>query len=369
FDAVDSAGDVRVVCPSAAPVTTFGDLSPEWVLAIDARTTLAPSEFELGVNAFESSQAPAPMVLVIATERGGRVLGPNAALCVGGALRRQAMSMNFFPGLGITSYQATVDPVALSPKTLEVFGAALELGQLTGGALDVTIAPLVEAWGFGPDGVATTAPEAEQLAALVETVGLDKLTLDAEAGTLRKSVPDLYCDLSSLAKGYAVDRVLERLLADGFDDVLVEIGGEVRTSGRNVEGAPWRLGIESPFAVPGQVQRVLSLENEALATSGDYRSYREIDGRRVSHLIDPRTGLPVEHKVASVSVVAPTCMRADALATALMVMGEDEGFELAEREGVAALFLVRDGESFAEKTTTEFQSRFPAGPAGSPAAP
>ncbi|MEO1083143.1 MAG: FAD:protein FMN transferase, partial [Acidobacteriota bacterium] len=119
----------------------------------------------------------------------------------------------------------------------------------------------------------------------------------------------------------------------------------------------------------GQVQRVLPLEDEALATSGDYRNYREIDGRRVSHLIDPRTGLPIEHKVASVSVVAPTCMRADALATALMVMGEEEGFELAEREGVAALFLVREGETFAEKATTVFQARFPAPSSGAPANP
>ncbi|MEM9382736.1 MAG: hypothetical protein AAGB93_22475 [Planctomycetota bacterium] len=148
FDAVDSAGDVRVVCPSAAPVTTFGDLSPEWVLAIDARTTLAPSEFELGVNAFESSQAPAPMVLVIGTERGGRVLGPNAALCVGGALRRQAMSMNFFPGLGITSYQATVDPVALGalPGDTLLFQGwrstpSIGAGPATTSALAVTFTP------------------------------------------------------------------------------------------------------------------------------------------------------------------------------------------------------------------------------------
>ncbi|MEO1084165.1 MAG: FAD:protein FMN transferase, partial [Acidobacteriota bacterium] len=122
--------------------------------------------------------------------------------------------------LSVFNAEASVEPVALSPKTLEVFGAALELGELTGGALDVTIAPLVKAWGFGPDGVATTAPEADQLAELIESVGLDKLTLDADAGTLQKTVPDLYCDLSSLAKGYGVDRVLERLRLEGFEDIL-----------------------------------------------------------------------------------------------------------------------------------------------------
>ncbi|MEM1180345.1 MAG: FAD:protein FMN transferase [Acidobacteriota bacterium] len=254
----------------------------------------------------------------------------------------------------------TSDPVPLSPPTVEVFKAALELGELTAGALDVTLAPLVKAWGFGPDGLATTAPAADELEALLASVGIDKLTLDPAAGTLSKSDPNLYCDLSSLAKGYGVDRVLDRLRETGFSNVLVEIGGEVRTAGHNRDGEPWRLGIESPFALRGQVQRVLPLVDEALATSGDYRNYREIDGRRVSHLIDPRNGQPIEHQVASVSVVAPSCIRADALATALMVMGEEEGFDLAEREGVAALFLIRDGDAFVEKATTQFRARFPA---------
>ena len=256
--------------------------------------------------------------------------------------------------------QQTVEPIAVSPQTLEVFTAAVELAELTGGALDITVGPLVEAWGFGPSGVGGTAPADAALEEMLARVGYDKLRLDAEAGTITKTVPDLDCDLSSLAKGYGVDRVLERLVAEGFDHVLVEIGGEVRTAGQNLSGEPWRLGIERPMASRGEVQRVVALENESLATSGDYRQYREVDGRRVSHLLDPRTGRPIEHRVASVSVVDSTCMRADALATALMVLGEEEGFDVAEAQGVAALFLVRDGEGYREKVTSTFEQRFPA---------
>ncbi len=243
----------------------------------------------------------------------------------------------------------------VSSSTFEVVSAALEVAEITGGAYDVTVGPLVNAWGFGAKGD-LPGPSDEEIRRLVDSVGYAKLELDADASALRKQRGDLYCDLSSIAKGYAVDRVAEALLAAGFDDVWVEVGGEVRAAGRNAEGRVWRLGIERPNLKPGALQRIVPLDGAAVATSGDYRNYRELNGARISHIIDPRTGWPVHHRLASVSVVHPRCMIADALATALMVLGPDEGRELARRENLAVLFLVREGEDYREIMTPAFKA-------------
>lgn len=250
---------------------------------------------------------------------------------------------------------AETTPFALSAATLAVISEALETSRLTGGALDVTIAPLVNAWGFGPE---TSTPEltADEVAALLEQIGSDRLELDFEAGTVSKEAGDLSCDLSSVAKGYGVDRLAEALSSRGLTDFWVEVGGEVRAAGRNGEGRIWRLGIERPRFEPGAVQRIIPLADAAVATSGDYRNYRERNGVRFSHIIDPRTGWPIRHELASVTVVHPRCTTADALATALMVLGPEEGWELAEREDLAVLFLVRDGEGFSERTTPRFEA-------------
>ncbi len=246
-------------------------------------------------------------------------------------------------------------PFAISDSTFEVMSEALEIGELTGGALDVTVGPLVNAWGFGAE---SSAPELgeQQIAELLERIGFHRLELDADARTVRKLRPDLYCDLSSIAKGHAVDRVAEALAAEGFSDVWVEVGGEVRASGSNAEGKTWRLGIERPRLEPGMLQRIVPLDDASVATSGDYRNYRERDGVRFSHIIDPRTGWPIRHRLTSVSVVHPRCMVADALATALLVLGPEEGMELARREDLAVLFLLRDGESFTELMTPRFET-------------
>ncbi len=261
-------------------------------------------------------------------------------------------------------------PFPVSPETLEVVSAALEVARLTGGAYDITIGPLVNAWGFGA-GADLLDLSDHDIRRLVDSVGYAKLGLDPVASALRKQRPDLSCDLSSIAKGYAVDRVWEALVAAGLPNVWVEVGGEVRAAGNNSEGRVWRLGIERPVlearAVSqsrrgGGLQRILPLSDAAVATSGDYRNYRERGGVRISHIIDPRSGLPVDHRLASVSVVHQRCMIADALATALMVLGPEEGLELALREDLAVLFLVRDGEAFSEMMTPGFEqlSRRPA---------
>ena len=250
---------------------------------------------------------------------------------------------------------AETTPFAVSAATFAVVDAALGVARLTGGAYDVTVGPLVAAWGFGSEG-RQPDPDDEAIRRLLDSVGYTKVEADAEASTLRKLRGDLSCDLSSIAKGYAVDRVAETLLAAGLSDVWVEVGGEVRAAGRNAEGRVWRLGIERPQLEPGALQRIVPLDGAAAATSGDYRNYREVDGARISHIIDPRSGAPVRHRLASVSVVHPQCMIADALATGLMVLGEDEGWELAQREGLAVLFLVRDGAGFREIMTPAFEA-------------
>lgn len=254
-------------------------------------------------------------------------------------------------------------PFPVSADTFEVFRHARRLGELTAGALDVTVAPLVDAWGFGPVEPDLFPPDAERLSRAREHVGYAGIELDAAAPALRKADPAIKADLSAVAKGYGVDRVSAALRGAGFDRYLVEVGGEIVAAGTNHLDRPWRIGIESP-AAGGGIQRVVPLRDRAMATSGDYRNRREVEGGWVSHTIDPRTGRPVEHRLASVSVVADRCVVADGLATALEVLGPDDGYALAVEQGWAALFLVRgDDGAIAEHATPAFSALVEASPA------
>ena len=259
---------------------------------------------------------------------------------------------------------ASAEPFPVSAETLEVFRHARAISQATGGAFDITVGPLVAAWGFGASGLDPTSEEASiptetEIEALRSRLGRHMIELNEEASTIAKHIPEVHCDLSAIAKGYAVDRAADALAAMGFENYLVELGGEIRTAGRNEEGTPWRIAIERPQTAGREPHRLLPLDEMALATSGDYRNFYEKDGRRFSHTIDPRTGRPVNHRLASVSVFDALCVRADGYATALMVLGEDEGFRFAVENNLAALFLVRDGtDGFDEKTTPAFEEYF-----------
>ena len=249
----------------------------------------------------------------------------------------------------------STEPFPVSADTLAVFRHALEISALTGGAFDVTVAPLVDAWGFGPAGRPAAFPDGAEIERLRARVGYRQLAVDAAASTIRKSHAAVSADLSALAKGYAVDEVAELLLAEGIESFLVEVGGEVRAGGRSARGDAWRVGIERPAPGPPALQRQLALRDRALATSGDYRNYHELDGRRLPHAIDPRSGRPVAHGLASASVIDPLCVRADALATALEVLGPDEGFALAAANGWAALLVVRQPDgTLHERETPAF---------------
>ncbi|MFO1317653.1 MAG: FAD:protein FMN transferase [Burkholderiales bacterium] len=248
----------------------------------------------------------------------------------------------------------SVAPFALSADTLAVLALAQEVSAATDGAFDVTVAPAVDAWGFGPTKVARVVA-GDELAALAPRVGWRMLALDPRSGTAAKARPDVRADLSGIAKGWAVDRAAAALDAQGIADYMVEAGGEVRTRGRNAAGQPWQIAIERPDAEPQRAHRIVPLSGLAMATSGDYRIWFERDGTRYCHEIDPVTARPVAHGLASVSVVARDCGYADAMATGLFVLGPERGFALAQRQGIAAHFIVRDGRGgFRDVPTAAF---------------
>jgi len=245
----------------------------------------------------------------------------------------------------------------VSPETATVFLRAREISEATDGAFDVTVGPLVDAWGFGPPGPQPTAPSEADIAGLLTTVGFEQIEIDGLTPAIRKTHVDVRSDLSAVAKGYAVDRVADLLDRSGYNAYLVEIGGEIRTRGHRAGGQPWRVGIEQPTDGPFSLRRVIELSDASLATSGDYRNYIENNGVRISHTIDPRTGQPVTHSLASVSVIDALCVRADALATALEVLGPNEAYALASERGWAALLIIRDeGGTYRERSTPAFSA-------------
>jgi thiamine biosynthesis lipoprotein len=247
-------------------------------------------------------------------------------------------------------------PFAVAPETFAVLEIAQEASARSGGAFDATVLPLVDAWGFGAAERSGAPPSTQVLAALRAQVGYEKLVLDPARSTVAKSVPGLRCDLSAVAKGYAVDLLAERLIDLGHTSFLVELGGELRGKGRRPEGRAWRVAIEEPDVAGRRVHRIVTLEDLALATSGDYRNYYEVEGRRVSHTLDPRTGSPITHSLASVTVVHPSAAWADAWATALTVLGPEAGYALAQKEGLPAYFLVRRPEGgFEPRMTPAFE--------------
>lgn len=249
----------------------------------------------------------------------------------------------------------SLEPFAISLETFEVLRWSVEVGAVTGGALDVTIGPLVDAWGFGPGGPRTPLPTNEEIARLREAIGPGQLELNPRALTVRKTRPEVRCDLSSVVPGYATDRLWTDLADRGFTDFLVDVGGEVRTRGRNEGGEPWQVAIERPQPQGHAIQRIVPISNLAITTAGDYRKYREVEGQRVTHILDPRTGRPLTHRLASVTVIDALAIRADAFDTALMVLGADEGIALAMKLNLAALFIERTGEGYSERATPRFE--------------
>jgi FAD:protein FMN transferase len=235
--------------------------------------------------------------------------------------------------------------VNIDAELAEVLAYALELAEESGGAYDVTVAPLVDLWGFGPGPASRRVPETAAIDAARARVGWRKVQVDATKRRARKD-PGIRIDLSSLGKGRGVDRAAEYLDAQGVTNYLIDLSGKLRARGVNPKGGAWRIAVEAPQADATSAAfsfepAIVALRDESVATAGDYRRFFEIDGRHYSHIIDPRTGWPVTHDTVSASAIAPDCMQADALATMYMVMRPDDAIALANRRRVPALLIGR----------------------------
>ena len=238
----------------------------------------------------------------------------------------------------------------ISAEFSQVLAISRMIWQQSGGAFDPTVGPLVDLWGFGPVRTHNLVPTDEQIETAISAIGYQHVQLTDDR--LSKTQP-LRLDLSAVAKGYAVDQIADMLEMLALPDYLVEVGGEMRLSGSNPKGQLWRVAVEQPSLIP-QVQQVIEVADTAMATSGDYRNYFESDGVRYSHSIDPRTGRPVNHGLASVTVLAATCAEADAWATALTILGEEQGMLLAEQLSLAVYMLVKVDDSFKVISSTAF---------------
>jgi thiamine biosynthesis lipoprotein len=247
--------------------------------------------------------------------------------------------------------------VTVSKDFVKVMAEATSISQLTHGAFDVTVAPVVNLWGFGADGNINEIPSQYAIKQALERIGYQKIEIDIVNQRLRKLISEISVDLSAIAKGYAVDQVALLLEKLGIKEYLVEIGGELKAKGNNLTNIAWKVGVEVPTPQLRQVYQAIQLVDEGIATSGDYRNYYEIAGQRFAHTIDPVTARPVKHTLASVTVIAPNTMEADGWATALMVLGVEKGFAIAEQQQLAVLFISRTSDSFTDRATTAFSRR------------
>jgi len=244
-------------------------------------------------------------------------------------------------------------PFPVSIETREVFNISLEIARQTDGAFDLTVFPLVEIWGFGPKSI-QQPPTKEQIENAKKNVDYQKIEILPEG--IKKHNPEIQCDFSAVAKGYAVDKVAELLDQNSFNSYMIEVGGEVRVKGEKFPGTAWTIGIERPVSMEHSIFLAIKLKDRAMASSGNYRNFYFWEGKKYSHEIDPHTGYPVPNTIAAVSVINPSCAYADAYATAFMVMGKEKAFRFAEKYHIPALFIYPINETqFKEQTTSAWE--------------
>jgi thiamine biosynthesis lipoprotein len=247
-------------------------------------------------------------------------------------------------------------PVQVSGDTMNVMKKADQINRITHGAFDITVAPLVELWGFGPGTAALKMPQAAQINGALKSVGMDKLKLDYAKGTVGFSDEGVKIDLGGIAAGYAVDCAIQVLKENGIKNAMINAGGDIFCMGKGPQGRPWKVGIRHPRR-PDGLLGVLALEDKAVATSGDYQKYFMYGKKRVSHIIDPRSGT-AKDMPASVTIVAPDCITADALSTAVFVLGPKKGLEVLDKmDSVEAMIVVDKGKAFRVYETEGFQKR------------
>ncbi|MDT8404527.1 FAD:protein FMN transferase [Sulfuriflexus sp.] len=241
----------------------------------------------------------------------------------------------------------------LSDETAAVLKLALAISQQTDGKFDVTLGQLVNLWGFGPGVQTMTIPNDGDIKKAMLRTGMQHIFIRPDTNHVKKD-RNIYIDFSAIAKGYAVDRLADYLSGHGIKNYLIEIGGELRAQGHKPGGRNWKIGIESPQFTGRVVQHAVKVNSAAMATSGDYRNYFEKNGHRYSHMLDPGTGRPITHQLASVTVIHESTATADALATALMVMGPEKAQQFTEAHAIAAFFIIRQGDGFAEQYSSSF---------------
>ena len=249
-------------------------------------------------------------------------------------------------------------PWPVNEAMADIVTESLRIGRKTQGAMDITVGPLVNLWGFGPDKQPVSTPTQAQIDAAKARTGLDKLTVinRADRQYLQKSIPDLYVDLSTVGEGYAADHLARLMTEEGISRYLVSVGGALVSRGMNADGQPWRVAIQKPTDRENAVQAIVDINGHGISTSGSYRNYYELDGKRISHVIDPQTGRPITHKLVSVTVIAPTALEADAWDTGLMVLGTEKAQQVVREQGLAVYMIMKDGDGFTTWMSPQFRA-------------
>ena len=257
-------------------------------------------------------------------------------------------------------YQGTA-PQPVSNNMADIVTTALRIGQLTEGAMDITIGPLVNLWGFGPQKQPQHTPDAQQIAAARQQTGLQHLQVidHADQSWLQKDLPALSLDLSTVGEGFATDHLARLMEQEGINNYLVSVGGAVLTRGQNAQHRAWKVAIQKPTDRENAVQAIVDLQGHGISTSGSYRNYYELDGKRISHVIDPLTGQPIQHRLVSATVIAPTALEADAWDTGLMVLGEDKAKALALKQKLAVYLIYKQGDKFVSWMSPQFAAFLP----------
>ncbi|MCT4716508.1 FAD:protein FMN transferase ApbE [Enterobacteriaceae bacterium H18W14] len=252
----------------------------------------------------------------------------------------------------------STEPYPVAEAMSDIVTTSLRIGAKTDGAMDITVGPLVNLWGFGPDKQPVKIPNQAQIEAAKALTGLQHLTVINKAGQqwLQKDLPGLYVDLSTIGEGYAADHLARLMEQNGVSRYLVSVGGAVVTRGTNAEDKAWRVAIQKPTDRENAVQAIVDLNGHGISTSGSYRNYYELEGKRLSHVIDPTTGAPVQHKLVSATVIAPTAMEADGWDTGLMVLGTEKAKQVAQKEGLAVYLITKEGKGFTTWMSPQFKT-------------
>ncbi|WP_373240174.1 FAD:protein FMN transferase ApbE [Kluyvera ascorbata] len=256
------------------------------------------------------------------------------------------------------NHSQSTTPWPVSEGMADIVTESLRIGQKTRGAMDITVGPLVNLWGFGPDKQPVKTPSQAQINAAKARTGLEKLTVINRAGQqyLQKSIPDLYVDLSTVGEGYAADHLARLMVEEGISRYLVSVGGALVSRGMNGEGQPWRVAIQKPTDRENAVQAIVDINGHGISTSGSYRNYYELDGKRISHVIDPQTGRPITHNLVSVTVIAPTALEADGWDTGLMVLGTEKAQQVVREQGLAVYMIMKEGDGFTTWMSPQFSA-------------